>query len=64
MSENMDTLRQEAERFGLSRLTEQQLTQFARAKASAERFAGGIPRNLQINAEPAHTFHADKEAES
>ncbi len=63
MIKDRDRLKQEAERLGLTNLTEEQLAQFAEAKASAELLAGGIPRDLHMYKEPAHTFHASEEAE-
>ena len=62
MIEDRDTLKQEAERLGLTNLTDEQLAQFAKAKASAELLAGGIPQDLHMYQEPAHTFHASEEA--
>ena len=63
MIEDRDELKQEAERLGLTNLTDEQLAQFAEAKASAEVLAGGIPRDLHMYEEPAHTFRASVEAE-
>ena len=64
MIEDRDKLKQEADRLGLTHLTDQQLAQFAKAKASAERLAGGIARDLHMYDEPAHTFRAGTETES
>ena len=64
MIENREALIQEAEGFGLSCLTDEQLAQFAEAKASAELLANGIPKGLHMYDEPAHTFQAKEEAES
>ncbi len=44
MINDRDELKQEAERLGLTNLTDEQLAQFAEAKASAELLAGGIDR--------------------
>ena len=63
MIENRDELKKEAERFGFTNLTDEQLAQFAEAKKSAELLAEGIPRDLHMYEEPAHTFHASEEAE-
>ena len=63
MIEDRDKLKQEAERLGLTNLTDEQLAQFAEAKASAELLAGGIPRDLHMYQEPAHTFHASEEVD-
>ena len=63
MIEDRDRLKQEAESLGLTNLTDEQLAQFAEAKASAELLAGGIPRDLHMYEEPAHTFHAIEEAQ-
>ena len=64
MIENREALIQEADRLGLSGLTDEQLAQFAEAKASAELWVSGIPRDLHMYEEPAHIFHAGEEAES
>ena len=63
MINDRDKLKQEAERLGLTNLTDEQLAQFAEAKASAELLAGGITRDLHMYEEPAHTFHASEEAQ-
>ena len=63
MIENRDEIKQEAERLGLTNLTDEQLAQLAEAKKSAELLVGGIPRDLHMYDEPAHTFHASEEAE-
>ncbi len=62
MIEDRDKLKQEARRLGLTNLTDQQLVQFAKAKTSYERLVSGIPRNLHMYDEPAHTFRAGEEA--
>lgn len=58
MIEDRDELIQEAERVGLTNLTDQQLAQFAKAKTSYERLVNVIPRELHMYDEPAHTFRA------
>lgn len=62
MDENQQTRREEAEQVGLGSLSEHHLTQFAKAKAAAERMVGAIPRGLPMDVEPAHTFRASQEA--
>ena len=62
MAGNQQTLRQEAEAVGLRNLSEQHLTQYARAKAAAQRMVAAIPRELPMHVEPAHTFRASQEA--
>ena len=64
MNSDRDNLKQEAERMGLIHLTEAQLDQFAKAKASAQNLAGAISQDLHMYDEPAHTFHAGEEASS
>jgi len=61
MIEDRDELKHEAERAGLTNLNDQQLAQFSKAKASAERLVSGIPRDLYMYDEPAHTFRANEE---
>lgn len=61
MTEDRDVLRQEAERFGLTNLSEQHMAQFAKAKATATRFVGNIPRDFPLHVEPAHVFRASTE---
>ena len=61
MIENRDELEREAERVGLAHLTDQQLAQFAKAKASAERLISSIPQDLHMYDEPAHMFRAGEE---
>jgi hypothetical protein len=62
MTENHDELRHEAERAGLTRLSDKHLAQFAKAKAAADRLLSRIPRDLPMSEEPAHTFRASEEA--
>lgn len=62
MSEDRDTLQREAEHAGLTQFSEKHWAQFAKAKASAERLVSGIPRDLHMYEEPAHTFRASEEA--
>ena len=62
MTEDRDTLRQEAEQAGLRQFSEKHWAQFAKAKASAEQLIRGIPRHLHVYAEPAHIFRASEEA--
>ena len=64
MTEDRDDIKKEAERLGLSRFTDRQLEQFAKAKASAERLISGMPRDLHMYDEPAHFFHAKEEEPS
>lgn len=63
MIENREALKQEAERFGLTNLTDEQLVQFAEAKSSAELLVGGASPDLHMYDEPAHTFQAGEESE-
>lgn len=63
MPEDHETLRQEAERFGLLHLSEQHMAQFAKAKAAATRFIGNIPRDFPMHVEPAHVFRASTEGD-
>ena len=63
MTEDRDVLRQEAERFGLTNLSEQHMAQFAKAKAAATRFVGNIPRDFPLHVEPAHVFRASTEGD-
>ncbi len=58
MNDDREVLRQEAERFGLTHLSEQHIAQFAKAKAAATRFVGNIPRDFPMHVEPAHVFRA------
>jgi hypothetical protein len=58
MAEDRDALRQEAERFGLTNLSEHHMAQFAKAKAAATRFVATIPRDFPMYVEPAHVFRA------
>ena len=62
MTEDRDALKHEAERVGLTNLSDAHLVQFANAKAAAERMVSSIPRNLHTYNEPAHTFRASEEA--
>jgi hypothetical protein len=62
MTEDRDALEREAARAGLTKLSDKHLAQFGKAKASAERMLSGIPRDLHMYVEPAHTFCADEEA--
>ena len=64
MTEDRDDIKNEAERLGLSRFTDLQLEQFAKAKASAERLIRGLPRDLHMYDEPAHIFRAQEEEPS
>ena len=64
MIDDKDELRLEAERFGLTRLTDRQIEQFAKARMTAEGLVSVVPRDLPIYDEPAHTFRAGKEVES
>ncbi len=57
-----EDLKREAERAGLTNLSEQYLAQLANAKAAAERALSHIPRHLHMYDEPAHTFRASEEA--
>ena len=58
MTEDHDALQHEAERAGLTQLSETHWTQIAKAKASAEQLIRGIPRHLHMYDEPAHIFRA------
>ena len=62
MTDSPESLRAEAEQFGLTLLSEHQLTQFANAKAAAARMINGIPRDLHAYNEPAHVYRASEEA--
>ena len=62
MQDDIRMLQEEAEKLGLRNLSERHLTQFARAKAAAQRMIAEIPRELPIDVEPAHTFRASQEA--
>jgi hypothetical protein len=62
MAETHDALKQEAARYGLTNLSEPHLAQFSKAKVTAARLVGSVPRDLPITVEPAHTFRASKEA--
>ena len=62
MIEDRDELKQEAECVGLTNLTDEQLAQFAKAKASSELLVSGMTRDLHMYDEPAHTFRASEEA--
>jgi len=64
MTEDRDALRQEAERFGLTNLSEQQMAQFASARAAATRYVSNIPRDFPWHVEPAHVFHAGTEGDN
>ena len=58
MIEDHDALQHEADRAGLTQLSETHWAQFAKAKASAEQLIRGIPRHLHMYDEPAHVFRA------
>lgn len=62
MPDEQAELKQEAQRIGLTNLSETQLDQLANAKAAAERMVQGIPREFKPSHEPAHTFRAHAEA--
>jgi hypothetical protein len=62
MTEEKETLQQEAEQAGLINLADKHLAQFAKAKAAAQRMLSAIPRDLPMSVEPAHTFRASEEA--
>ena len=64
MNSDRDKLKQEAERMGLIHLTEEQLAQFAKAKAAAQNLVAAVSQDLHMYDEPAHTFHAGEEASS
>ena len=58
MSEDHDALQRDAERAGLTQLSETHWAQLAKAKVSAERLIRDIPRHLHVYDEPAHVFRA------
>ena len=62
MTDNRDDLKAEAERFGLTNLSDHQLSQLATAKAAADRMVNGIPRDFHAYDEPAHVYRASEEA--
>ena len=62
MTDNLDHLKAEAQRFGLTQLSDHQLAQFANAKTAAEQMLNGIPRNFHAYDEPAHVYRASEEA--
>lgn len=62
MADELDQLKQEAQRLGFTELSEAHLAQLAKAKAAAERMVSGVPREFQPSEEPAHTFRANGEA--
>lgn len=62
MAETHDALKQEAARYGLTNLSETHLAQFSKAKDTATRLVGSVPRDFPVAVEPAHTFRASKEA--
>ena len=64
MMNDKDEITRYAERFGLTRLTDHHLAQLAKAKTAADGLVDAVPRDLSIYDEPAHTFRAEKEAES
>lgn len=64
MTDDRDVLKHDAERMGLTNLSDQHLAQVAKAKASAERLVDGIRRDFHVYDEPAHTFRASEEASS
>jgi hypothetical protein len=61
MPQDQDALKHEAARYGLTKLSDEHLAQFAAAKAAVERLLGRIPRDLHMYEEPAHTFRASQE---
>ena len=63
MSEDHEALRREAERAGLTRLSETHWAQLAKARAAAEQLIRSIPRHLPMYDEPAHIFRALQERE-
>lgn len=63
MIEDHDALQHEAERAGLTQLSETHWAQIAKAKASAEQLIRGIPRHLHMYDEPAHIFQAVRRRE-
>ena len=58
MIDDHDALQHEAERAGLTQVSETHWVQLAKAKASAEQLIRGIPRHLHMYDEPAHIFRA------
>lgn len=62
MAETHDALKQEAARYGLTNLSEAHLAQFSKAKDTAARLVGSVPRDFPVTVEPAHTFRASQEA--
>ena len=62
MTENPTDLQPEAASLGLATLASQSLTEYAAARAAASRMLNGIPRDLPMDHEPAHTFRASAEA--
>ena len=62
MTDNLHHLKAEAQRFGLTQLSDPQLAQFANAKVAAERMIDGIPRDFHAYDEPAHVYRASEEA--
>ncbi len=62
MTEDQNPREQEAEHLGLRRLAAAYPEQYDKARAAAERLRGGIPRDLHMGEEPAHTFRATEEA--
>jgi hypothetical protein len=56
-----EELRDKARALGLERLTEEHLTQFARATTGMERHLRRLPRNIRAAHEPAHIYRAKKE---
>ena len=63
-TEDRDALRQAAEHFGLTKLSERQMAQFAKAKAAAARYISDIPRDFPWHVEPAHVFRAGMEGDN
>ena len=61
MSDVNDTLKQEAAQAGLTHLTDQHLSQLAKAKAAADRMVSRVPRDFAASDEPAHVYHASQE---
>ena len=55
-------LQAEAQKLGLTQLSDHQLAQLAKAKAASERMVNGIPRNFHPYDEPAHVYRAGEEA--
>ena len=58
MSEDHEALQHEAERAGLTRLSETHWTQLVKARMAAEQLIRSIPRHLPMYDEPAHIFRA------